>query len=243
MKNDTQSNEQKPHVKTWPVKIWLSYFVRMTMFAIALLWPAGTWRWWEAWVLIGLWTAFAVATIVYLIRYDPALLAERMKVSPVQKGQKSWDKVLMLLMFIVGIGLYIIPGFDVVRYQWSEPLSLWVEILAMVLHVPGFVFIVWVMHENTYLSRVVKIDEERGHQVITTGPYALVRHPMYSAVIVLVFALPLALGSRFGLIPAALMAVLMIVRTVFEDRTLHTELTGYPEYAKQTPYRLIPGVW
>ena len=226
--------DAKPSQQMLSAKIWLSLIVRMTMFAIALLWPAGTWQWWEAWILIGLWAAFAVATIVFLIRNDPALLAERMKSSPVQKGQKRWDKVLMLLMIIVGIGLYIIPGFDVVRYEWSEPLPLWLEILAMVLHVPGFVFIVWVMHENTYLSRVVKIDEERGQQVITTGPYALVRHPMYSAVIVLVFAVPMALGSRFGLIPAALMAVLMIVRTVFEDRTLHTELTGYP---------LMPGVW
>ena len=235
--------DAKPSQQMLSAKIWLSLIVRMTMFAIALLWPAGTWQWWEAWILIGLWAAFAVATIVFLIRNDPALLAERMKSSPVQKGQKRWDKVLMLLMIIVGIGLYIIPGFDVVRYEWSESLPLWLEILAMVLHVPGFVFIVWIMHENTYLSRVVKIDEERGHQVITTGPYALVRHPMYSAVIVLVFAVPMALGSRFGLIPAVLMAVLMIVRTVFEDRTLHTELTGYPEYAKQTPYRLFPGIW
>jgi protein-S-isoprenylcysteine O-methyltransferase Ste14 len=217
--------------------------MRMISFAVALFWPAGTWQWWEAWVLIALWTAFAVSTAIYLARHDPDLLAERMKSSPVQKGQKTWDKILLLLFFILGFGIYIIPGFDVVRYGWSEPLPVWAEMIAMFMHVPGFIFIAWVMQENTFLARVVKIDDERGQQVITTGPYALVRHPMYSAVIVLIFAMPLALGSRYGLIPAAIAAVLLIVRTYLEDRTLYKELPGYPEYSKQTPYRLLPGVW
>lgn len=223
--------------------MWLSLTVRLTLFATAIIWPAGTWLWWEAWALIGLWGIFAIAITADLARHDPALLAERMKASPVQKGQKAWDKILMLPMVVIGFGLYLIPGFDVVRFGWSEPLPVWIEILAMAVHLPCFAAIAWVMRENTYLSRVVKIDEARGHRVITTGLYALVRHPMYSAVIVLVFAMPTALGSRFGLIPAALLAVLFIVRTYFEDRTLHAELPDYPEYAKQTRYRLIPGVW
>jgi protein-S-isoprenylcysteine O-methyltransferase Ste14 len=224
-------------------KALLSLAVRMAMFPVALMWPAGTWRWWEAWALVGLWVAYAVAMTVFLSRHDPALLAERMKASPAQKGQKAWDKVLMLLFFMAGIGIFIVPGFDVVRFGWSEPLPVGLELLAMLLHLPSFIFIGWVTYENTYLSRVVKIADERGHQVITTGPYALVRHPMYSAVIVLLFAVPLALGSRFGLIPAALLAALMIVRTQLEDRTLHAELPGYPDYARDTHYRLIPGLW
>jgi protein-S-isoprenylcysteine O-methyltransferase Ste14 len=215
----------------------------MALFAVALMWPGGTWRWWEAWVLVGLWASLAVAITIFLSRHDPALLAERLKLALLQKGQKVWDKVLMSLFYIAGLGIYIIPGFDVVRYEWSEPLPLLLKIMAMVVHLPCFLFIGWVMRENTYLSRVVVIDKERGHKVITAGPYALVRHPMYSAVIVLLFAVPVALGSRFGLIPAAFLAVLMIVRTNFEDRTLHVELPGYPEYGKQTPYRLIPGIW
>ena len=221
----------------------LSLLVRMSLFAVALMWPAGTWRWWEAWALVCLWASFTAAMTVYLSQHDPALLAERMKLVPLQKGQKSWDKLIMLLFFITGIGLYIIPGFDVMRYEWSEPLPLWMEITAIVIHLPCFLFLGWIMRENTYLSQVVKIDKERGHQVITTGPYAFVRHPMYTAVIILLFAVPVALGSRFGLIPAVFLTLLLIVRTYFEDRTLHAELAGYPEYAKQTPYRLIPGIW
>ena len=226
-----------------PAMIWLSFAVRMTLFAVALMWPAGTWFWREAWVLVGLWTVFGIVMTIFLLRHDPALLAERLRLVPLHKEQKDWDKALMLLFFISGIGLYLIPGFDVVRYEWTEPLPLWMKILAMLVHLPCFVFLGWIMRENTYLSQVVKIDEERGHKVITTGPYALVRHPMYTVVIILLFAVPVALGSRFALILALFLTVLLIVRTYLEDRTLHAELTGYEEYAKETPYRLIPGVW
>lgn len=226
-----------------PLKIWLSFVLRMTLFAIALMWPAGTWQWWEAWVLIGLWTLYGLVMTMYLLRNDPALLSERLKLVPLHKEQKAWDKVLMLLFFIAGIGLYLLPGFDVIRYEWSDPLPLWVRVIAMLIHIPCLVLLGWIMHENTYLSQVVKIDKERDHKVITTGPYAVVRHPMYTVTIILLFAVPVALGSRFSLIISLFLTVLLIVRTYLEDRTLHTELVDYPEYAKQTIYRLIPGIW
>ena len=226
-----------------PFMIWLSFIVRMTLFAVALMWPAGTWHWWEAWVLVGLWTVYGLVIINYLLRNDPTLLAERLKLVPLQKEQKVWDKALMLLFFIAGIGLYMLPGFDVMRYEWSDPLPLWVRVTAMLVHVPCLILLVWIMRENTYLFKVVKIDKKRAHKVITTGPYALVRHPMYTVAIILLFAVPLALGSRFALIISLFSTVLLIIRTYFEDRTLHTELDGYPEYAKQTTYRLIPGIW
>lgn len=221
----------------------MSFAVRMILFAVALMWPAGTWYWWSAWILVGLWLLFALVMTIFLLRHDPALLAERLKLVPLQSEQKAWDKILMLLFFIAGIGLYIVPGFDVVRYEWSEPLPAWVRIMAMLAHLPCFVLLGWIMRENTYLSQVVKIDEERGHKVITTGPYAWVRHPMYTVVIILLFAVPLTLGSRFTLVLSLFMTVVLIVRTYFEDRTLHHELSGYEDYAKETTYRLVPGVW
>jgi protein-S-isoprenylcysteine O-methyltransferase Ste14 len=215
----------------------------MTLFAVALMWPAGIWYWWEAWVVTVIWTISGVVMTNYLMHNDPELLAERLKLMPFQKEQKSWDKVIMLIFFIAAIALYIIPGFDVVRYGWSEPLPLWMKVIAVLIHFPCFVMLGWVMRENTYLSQVVKIDKQRNHQVITTGPYALVRHPMYTVTIVLLFAMPVALGSRFALIVSAFLAVLLVVRTYLEDRTLYAELKGYPEYTKQTPYRLIPWIW
>lgn len=226
-----------------PVKIWTSFIIRMALFAVALMWPADTWRWWEAWVIVALWTIYGLVMVPYLLRHDPALLAERMKLAPLHKDQKLWDKVLMSVFFIAGIGLYLIPGFDVVRYGWSEPLPVWMRILALLAHAPCFVFLAWVMRENTFLSQVVKIDEDRGHQVISTGPYALVRHPMYSVVIVLLFATPIALGSRYALLLAVFLTMLLIIRTYLEDRTLHAELAGYSDYAQKTRYRLIPGIW
>jgi len=234
------NKQDKPAIDA---KSWVSLVIRTALFPVAIIWPAGTWRWWEAWVLIGLWMTFFIALTILLLRRDPALLVERMKASPVQKGQKGWDKVIMSLMFIVAIGYYIIPGFDVIRFGWSHRFPEWLEITAMAVHIPCFLFLGWVMHANTYLSPVVKIDHEREHQVITDGPYAIVRHPMYSAVIILVIAFPTALGSRFGLIPALLIVLLLVIRTIYEDHTLHTELPGYPEYACVTRYRLIPGVW
>ena len=180
--------------------IWLSFVVRMTLFAVALMWPAGTFLWWEAWVLVVLWSLYGLVVISDLIDKDPALLAERLKLIPLQKEQKGWDKALMLLFFIAGIGLYLLPGFDVMRYEWSEPLPLWSRVTAMLIHIPCFVLLWWIMRENTYLSQVVKVDKARGHKVITTGPYAVVRHPLYTVTIILLFAVPIALGSRFSLI-------------------------------------------
>ena len=229
--------------KSGSIRLWLSYVFRMAFFALALMLPAGTWKWWEAWVVVGLWGVYGLATMIFLLRHDPALLAERLKFIPVHKEQKSWDKAIMVVFFITGVALYLVPGFDVVRFEWSEPLPLWLRIIAMFLHLPCFVLLGWVMHENTYLSQVVKIDKARGHKVVTTGPYALVRHPMYSIVIVLLFVVPVALGSRYALILAVVLTLLLIVRTYFEDRTLHLELEGYPEYAKTTRYQLIPRLW
>jgi len=233
--------EQSPLQR--PVIIWVRLMVRMSLFAIALMWPAGTWYWWEAWVTVSLWTIFGIVMTSYLVQHDPALLAERLKLLPLHREQKPWDKVIMLVFFIAGISLYIIPGFDVIRYAWSEPLPIWVRIIVLLVQVPCVFGLGWVMRENTYLAQVVKIDEQRNQKVITTGPYALVRHPMYTITIILLFAVPAALGSRYTLILALFLTVLLIVRTYLEDRTLYLELEGYPEYANQTRYRLIPGIW
>jgi len=215
----------------------------MSLFALAIMWPAGTWYWWEAWVIFGLWSIYGVAMTLYLIRHDPELLVERLKLVPLHKDQKAWDKVIMVCFFAGGIALYLVPGFDVVRYGWSEPLPIWMKVVAVLIQIPCFVLLIWIMRENTYLAQVVKIDKQRGHEVITTGPYAIVRHPMYTVAIIMLFAFPVALGSRYALVLSVFLTMLLIVRTYLEDRTLHSELKGYPEYAKQTPYRLIPGIW
>jgi len=208
--------------------------VRMGVLAAALLWSAGRWFWWEAWVTVGLWTIFGAVTTRYLLRHDPALLAERLKLLPVSRDQKPWDRVIMTLFFVAGVALYIVPGLDVVRYGWSEPLPLWLRVAAFVAQVPCLAALNRIMRANTWLAQVVKIDEARHQQVITTGPYAPVRHPMYTVTIVLLFATPAALGSRYALLLSLFLTLLLIVRTRLEGRTLHAELEGYPDYARQS---------
>jgi protein-S-isoprenylcysteine O-methyltransferase Ste14 len=221
---------------------WISSATRVAMLPVVILVPAGTWRWWEAWALFGIYLLYSVVAVAYLTRHDPELLSERLK-GNLNEGQKRWDKIVMILMITAGLGILIVPGFDVMRLAWTQRLPMWVEIVGLAIHLPCFIMIGAVLRENTFLSQVVKIDEQRGHHVIATGPYALVRHPMYVAAIFMIFGMPLALGSRWGLVPAAVMVVLLIIRTALEDRTLHAELPGYPEYAKTTRYRLIPGIW
>jgi protein-S-isoprenylcysteine O-methyltransferase Ste14 len=216
--------------------------LRVLALAAFLLVPAGTWRWPEGWIMVALFSVWAVFMGTYLIRHDPALLEERLALSLAQEGQKSWDKVFMIAALVVGLALLILPGLDAVRYRWTH--IRWpFEALGFVGMIPCLALVFLVLRENTYLLRVVKIDRERGHHVITTGPYAYVRHPMYAAVIVMLVCMPVALGSLLSLIPAALLDILIVIRTHLEDRTLHDELPGYPEYAQITRYRLVPGLW
>jgi protein-S-isoprenylcysteine O-methyltransferase Ste14 len=173
-----------------------------------------------------------------LWKNDPELLKERVAL---KKPEKSWDKVIVFLGSILFFALFLIIGFDV-RYQWSQtPFVL--KLLGITFVIPSLILFFLVMRENTYLSRIVEIEKERGHKVITSGPYGFVRHPLYVGVIILVLAMPLALGSLYAVIPAVLLDVLIVVRTYLEDKMLHEELPGYKEYAKKTRYRLLPSVW
>jgi len=201
---------------------------------------AGTFDWPEAWVYIVIQFGWSAALTVWLWKHDLELLKDRLKF--VKKSAEGWDKVLA----VVGIPFYslylVIPGFDAVRYRWSHVPD-WVKIICFALVVASFFWISRVMKENTFLSRFVEIQEERGHRVITTGPYRFVRHPMYFGALILIPSLPVALGSLLALIPAVVCIVLMLVRTRLEDKTLHRELEGYVKYAQKTRWRLVPGIW
>ena len=216
--------------------------IRMAALGAFFFVPAGTLRWSEAWLLLAICILYAALVSTWLTKHDPALLRERLKGRPFQEGQKRWDRVLTIGFLIVGFPLLILPGLDAVRYQWTHMPTV-LRALGLAAYVPGFLWIFSVMKENTYLSRVVKIDVERGQEVITSGPYRVVRHPMYGAVILLVLCMPFALGSWLSLVPASLMVVLLLVRTSLEDKMLHEELEGYTEYAARTRYRIVPGVW
>ena len=201
---------------------------------------AGTFDWPEAWIYIVIQFGWAAALTVYLWSHDPDLLKDRLKFA--KKSAKGWDKILTFVSMPFYMAYMVIPGFDAVRYQWSR-VPVGIKAVCFLVVIASLLWIVWIMKENTYLSRFVEIQEERGHKVITTGPYKFVRHPMYIGTTILLLALPAALGSLYTLIPAAFTVVFMIVRTSLEDKTLHRELEGYVAYAQRTKYRLIPGIW
>lgn len=201
---------------------------------------AGTIRWPEAWAYLILQFGFSIGIGLWLRKNDPELLKDRMDV--MKKTVRRWDKALQLSMMPFFLALLLIPGWEVVRHKLTA-IPIQIKLVGFFALTLSLVMLFFVMRENTFLSRVVEIQKEKEHHVITTGPYKYVRHPMYVSVFVMFFAIPLALGSLYGMIPAFFLAVFLIIRTVFEDRILHKELEGYPEYAQKTRYRIFPGIW
>jgi protein-S-isoprenylcysteine O-methyltransferase Ste14 len=205
-----------------------------------LLVPAGTLHWPAAWVFLATMAVISIATGWWLARTDPDLLAERMRVAG-QRDQPVADKIFMLalgtvlLLWLIAMGLeYRIRGSDF-------PISL--QVLGFAILVLSTLFITWVMHENSFAAPVVKVQHERGHHVVSTGPYAWVRHPMYTGGILFCVGIPLLLGSWWGLVMSPIFAVLFGVRAGIEERELTTGLPGYGDYAARVRYRLFPGIW
>lgn len=215
--------------------IWL-FFIAVLLFA-----SAGTLHWPGAWIYLAFAVAVSIAGGLWLYRRDPGLLAERLG-SIFQRDQKGWDKLFMMAMFVLWLLWLVLMGFDAKRFHWSHvPFS--VQMLGLGLIVVANYIIALTFRENSYAAPVVKIQKERGHQVVSTGPYAYVRHPMYAGVLFYMTGTPLLLGSWWGLAVSVLIIALVGVRAVLEERTLMAELDGYASYAARVRYRLVPYLW
>ena len=225
------------------IKLIIRYAVRESMgivaMGVALFWSAGKMNWWPAWASIGVMLAWITTTAIVILRFNPNLLAERL--GP-RKGAKPWDTAIMSFLGFTQLARYIIAGLDQ-RYGWTGSMSLAAQMAALTLCVLGYALVVWAIASNNFFSQIVRIQDERGHTVATGGPYHYVRHPAYIGAILFELAVPVLLASRWALIPSGLSAILLILRTALEDRTLQAELTGYAEYARQVHYRLFPGIW
>ncbi|MEZ4862804.1 MAG: isoprenylcysteine carboxylmethyltransferase family protein [Caldilineaceae bacterium] len=197
--------------------------------------PAGTLFYWEAWLYMTVLLIPMALFGIYLFRHNPALLERRMKMRE-QETQQRWIIATSIAVFLV---LLMLPGFDR-RFGWSA-VPTWLVLAADLLILLGYLFVVWTLLENEYAARTVEVEAQQ--RVITTGPYALVRHPMYVGIILITIASALALGSYWALIPAALFLPLIIARILNEEAVLHRELTGYDDYCQAVRYRLLPGVW
>jgi protein-S-isoprenylcysteine O-methyltransferase Ste14 len=224
-------------------KLFTRFVIRETMgtvfVGVALFWPAGRIDWWPAWALIAVTLAWIAATAIVILRFNPDLLAERL--GP-RKGGKPWDGAIMGVVGIATLGRLIVAGFDQ-RHGWTGGVPLAAQIAALIVSVLGYALVVWATAANAFFSQIVRIQSERDHTVATGGPYRFVRHPAYVGTILFELAAPILLASWWALIPGGLNAILFVLRTALEDRTLQTELTGYTDYARQVRYRLLPGIW
>ena len=209
----------------------LAFLVLGVMFFL----PAGTINYWEAWVYLLVLFVPVALMVRYLFKHDPELLERRMRFRETQKTQK----MVVAFSWLSFLPSFILPGFDK-RFHWSN-VPPPVIIIADVLVLLGYLIVALVFKANSYASRIVEV--EKGQKVISTGPYAFVRHPMYSGMVILYSFSPLALGSYWAVIPALLIIPLLVARINGEEEELKANLEGYREYMAKTKYRLVPGVW
>ena len=206
--------------------------------AALLFLPAWTVYYWQAWVYLIVFFSASVLTTAYLLKHDPALLKRRLSGGPVAEKEKT-QKIIMLFASIAFTALLAVPALDR-RFGWSAPPS-YVAIGGDVLVAIGFYIIFLVYKENTFTSATIEIAED--HKVISTGPYALVRHPMYAGAFLYLLGTPLALGSYCGLLALAAMTIFLIWRLFDEEEFLAKNLPGYSEYRSKVRFRLLPFVW
>ena len=211
----------------------------LLILAALLFLPAGTLDWPQAWVFILTIGLYFLIYVIWGIRKDPEQTQER---SQMAANVKCWDKIIMGVYTVLLPTVFIVAGFDVGRFSWSTtPLVAqgvgWIGLII------GAAVIFWTVRTNTYLSRYAHIQDDRGHEIVISGPYRCVRHPMYLGILILFICIGPALSSLFALIPSAIIDMLFIIRTAKEDKMLQEELEGYQAYSQKVRYRVIPGVW
>jgi len=210
------------------------------LMALILFLAAGTLLWPAGWIYLILLFGWLLVGIVLLLKYNPGLLEERLSLS--QPNQKAWDRIFLLLFELFLFAWLVLMALDAVRFHWSQmPLAL--QVVGAIALVASFILISLTFRENAFLSPTVRIQQERGQTVISTGPYHYVRHPMYAGGLLLFLGTPLLLGSWYGLLLVLIMIPAGAVRAVLEERMLREVLPGYAAYMAQVKYRLIPYVW
>jgi protein-S-isoprenylcysteine O-methyltransferase Ste14 len=222
-------------------KALLEVLAEFAVFAALLFVSAGTVLWPAGWAFMALFFSFALAIVLWLGREEPELLAERMS-SPIQRGQPLWDKVFVAAVMVLFLTWLIVMPLDAVRFGWSEVPD-WLQLLGALGVVLSLYIMFLTFRENAYLALVVKLQQERGQSVVSTGPYRYVRHPMHASMFVFFPAAALLLGSWWGLMLCVALLGLLVWRIPLEERMLEKGLAGYEEYAQKVRYRLIPRVW
>jgi len=215
--------------------------LRAILQALTFLLPfafAGRLDWWRGWLLVGSLVLIAGVSFAVLLRQNPDLMRRRLEWEP---DVKRFERFVLAVAAVGFLSFFAVAGLDA-RYGWSQLSAAWIW-PGIALELLGFVPIYLAISENPFLEREVRVQTELGHHIITTGPYRVVRHPMYSGLMLLLPGCALVVGSAWGFAPITMLMATFIVRTVLEDGALRRELPGYEEYCTRTRYRLVPGVW
>jgi protein-S-isoprenylcysteine O-methyltransferase Ste14 len=228
-----------PEITRGVVRWLIRESMGVLLVALTLFLPAGTANWAFGWALVGLYAAWVAANALILIPRCPELLVER---ATRRADAKAWDTAILGVLGLTTIVKHVLAGFDF-RFGWTGQIPLALQLAALSIAALGYALMTWAMSSNAFFSMVNRIQDERGHAVAAGGPYRFVRHPAYVGTIAFELATPILLGSLWALLPGGLAALLTVVRTALEDRMLRQELSGYAEYARQTRYRLLPGIW
>lgn len=219
-------------------RVGLAVAAMVLVFAALLFVPAGRLDWTLGWLYVGLVAVNVAVNWACLQRWNPELIARRLRLGA---GTKTWDKVWALLYAPVLIVVYVVAGLEARDGLSSLPSAVW--LLGLVLFIPGAALLTWSMVVNPFFEKTVRIQTDRGHRVIDTGPYAYVRHPGYVGFVAWILSTPLLLASAWAFVPALFAVLGMVIRTALEDCTLQAELPGYRAYAARVRFRLLPGVW
>jgi protein-S-isoprenylcysteine O-methyltransferase Ste14 len=220
-------------------RVFLFLLMLPPYIALFVFLPAGTWGWIRGWLFVVAFLAVTLVIFLYLWRVNPEVVIAR---SRPHQGTKRWDTALLWLLLPAMMAIMPVAALDDGRYHWF-PLPWWACVTGYSLFFLGIGLTTWAEAVNKFFEPTVRIQTDRGHIVIETGPYALVRHPGYAGATVMAVGIALCLGSLYALIPAVLTSLLLILRTQWEDQTLQAELTGYSNYARRVRYKWIPGIW
>jgi protein-S-isoprenylcysteine O-methyltransferase Ste14 len=232
-------------MKNQPKTISLRAILLMMFFIVVIpflpLLISRDWDWWEAWVyaIIGI-LGFVISRVL-AARRNSDILAERARFLQ-HEDAKPWDKLLSPLVGLGGGLIPLVAGLDAL-FDWTPPFSLPVKIIALVIILAGYALGSYALIENRFFSGMVRIQTDRGHQVVSSGPYRWIRHPGYTGALLTYLATPLFLDSIWAFLPVIFITIVLVIRTSLEDKVLQDELQGYSDYSVQVRYRLIPGVW
>lgn len=219
-------------------KAWVGFIRMLLILLVVVFAPSWTLHYWQGWACLAAFFIPAAVISMHVARKDPALLERRLKAGPKAEKEKG-QKIVQGIAAIAFLADFLLPAFDH-RFGWSR-VPVCTEVLGALMMVLGFVIVFVVFRENSFTSGIIEVAENQ--KVISTGPYAVVRHPMYSGALIMLYGIPLALGSWWGMLINVPMTAAIIWRLLDEEKFLNAKLSGYAAYCEKVKYRLVPAIW